>query len=71
VDVEEPGVGVARVVKRMDDVRRNRHEAAYWHGHVLAGRADPERQLALEDIEAIGVLAMDVRIGPVLAGPVA
>ena len=55
----------------MDDAGRHGHERPCRRCHPLDVGADPERQLALEDVEGIEMLAVDVRIGAALASFVA
>ena len=71
VQVEEDhGLG-ARVVKRVQRVRRRgREHARQRRQHLPLG---PERQLelAVEHVEGVRVVVVDVLLGPVLAGCVA
>jgi hypothetical protein len=55
----------------VDDVRRHGDEAARRHADPLPSRAERERQLALEHVERVRVLAVNVRVGPALARRVA
>jgi hypothetical protein len=50
------------------DVRRRRHEAPRRHPHRLAVRPEHEPQLAVEHVEGVGVLVVDVWLGPAFAG---
>ena len=71
VDVEEDGGRLARVPERVDDVGRRRGEDPGCRAHRLLLRAERELDLALEHVERIGVVVMDVRVRALLARLVA
>jgi hypothetical protein len=71
VQVQPDGVGGAVVAERVRDVGRHGDEAARRHTRLLRFRADQERQLSLEHVEGVRVLAVDVQVRPALAGRVA
>ncbi len=64
VDVEEARGGVARVVERVGDVRRDEHERPGWSLERPA--LERELELALDDEERVGVVVVDVRRGSAL-----
>src|SRR5947207_1003368 len=71
VDVEEDRRRVARVLEGMHHVRRRARECLRPACDPLDLGTQPEVDLALEDIEGVGVLPVDVRIRAFLAGLVA
>ena len=69
--VEEGRRRVARVAKGVHDVRRRGSEGSRPRGHCLELRPERQLDLALEHVERVGVVVVDVRVGAVLAGLVA
>ena len=65
VEVEVAHVGLARVAKAVDDIRRHARQRAGRHSDGLALDAEPERQLAVENVEEVGVVMVDVQVGAV------
>ena len=61
VDVEHPHGGGAVVRERVRDARRDEHERAGRRGDLLAV-AELEGQLALEDVERVVLVSVDVRL---------
>jgi len=50
------------------DVRRHARQRAGRHSDGLALDAEPERQLAVENVEEVGVVVVDVQVGAVATG---
>jgi hypothetical protein len=71
VDVEVARVALALVPEVVDDALRDQHERAGRSDHLLRFRAELEEELAIEDVERVGVLIVDVRFRPALAGRIA
>ena len=69
MEVEETGLRGGARVEAVDDVRGNGDVRAGSRLHRLELRADAEGQLALEHVEGVRVLPVDVRLGAALAGP--
>ncbi len=63
VEVEEAGPLRAVVVEAVDDVGRNGDERAGGRRDALKVGADAEGQLALEHVEGVRVLTVDVGLG--------
>jgi len=68
VDREPARGAIAGIAEGMGHPRRRGDEAAWWNSDRLALAPDLERQLALEDVERIGVLAVDMRACHPLTG---
>jgi hypothetical protein len=58
---------VAPVPEAVDDERRHPRERPRRHDHALVLDAESDRQLTLEDVEEVGVMAMDVQVGALAA----
>ena len=71
VEVEKDRVRVAGISEGMDDVWRRGGEGARSRADRLGLWAERDFDLALEDVEGIGVVVMDVGVRPLLAGRVA
>ena len=72
VEVEVDGASVALVRERVHDIRRCEHNGAGRRANdVLGAGPEPELDLALDDVERVRVLPVDVRVGPALPGLVA
>jgi hypothetical protein len=71
VEVEEDRSRGARVAEGVDGVRRRRREHSRGRRHDPPLGAEHELELTLQDVERVGVVMMDVRVGPVLARRVA
>ena len=67
VEIEVANVRVACVAESVHDERRDPREHPGRHGDGLVGRPEPDGQLALENVEQIGVPAMDVQVRAVAA----
>jgi hypothetical protein len=67
VDVEEAHVRGARVAVAVHDEGRHERERARRGGRARAVGPEPQRQLALEDVEQVVVAAVDVEVGAVAA----
>ena len=61
VEVEVAHVGVARIAKAVDDVRRHPGEVARRHAHLLVLDAQPHGQLTLEDVEEVRVVLVHMQ----------
>ena len=68
MEVECTGMPARVVVEAVHEARREDDERAGWKG--VRGVAYVERELAFEDEERVGVLAMDVRRRAALAASV-
>jgi len=71
VDVEKDRGRVARVAKGVDDVGRRGGEGSGQRAHGLLLGAQRELDLALEHVERVRVVVVDVRVGALLARLVA
>ena len=63
VEVEVAELRVARVPEAVHDERWNARERPRRHDDALVLDAEPDRQLALEHVEEIGVETVDVQVG--------
>ena len=69
VEVEVDGASVALVPERVHDVRWGDHDGSGRRSNdVLGAGAEPELDLALDDVERVGVLPVNVRVGAALSG---
>ena len=68
VEVEVTHFGGARVAKAVDDERRHPRERPGGHGRGLPLGAEPHGELALEHVEHVRVLPVDVEVGAVATG---
>ena len=66
VEVEPARGRVAVVVEGVHDVRRHGDEGSGRCTHGVAVGPDPELQLALDDIEGVDVLVVDMQVGSAL-----
>ena len=71
VEVEEDRGRVARISEGVDDVGRCRSESARSRADRPGLGAERDFDLALEHVEGVGVVMVDVRVRPFLAGLVA
>ena len=71
MDVEEDRGRVAHVAERVDDIRRCGGEGSGQRARGLPLGAQRELDLALEHVERVRVVVVDVRVGALLAGLVA
>jgi hypothetical protein len=71
VDVEEDRGGIARVPERVHHVRRRGRERPRSRAHRLLLGPERELDLALEHVERVRVVVVDVRLGAFLARLVA
>jgi hypothetical protein len=71
VEVEEDRGRVARVPERVHDVRRGGGEHPGLGREGLALGPERDLDLTFEDVERVGVVLVDVGVGPLLAGLVA
>jgi hypothetical protein len=62
VQVEVADLGVAAVAEPVDDERRHPGERPRRHRDRAVLEAQPERELAREHVEEVGVAAMDVQV---------
>ena len=62
MEVQVARVGVTRVAKAVHDQRRHQRHRPRRHHHVLAVEAEHDGQLALQDVEDVVVMAVDVQI---------
>ena len=67
VVVQEPELSRAVVVEAVHEAGRHHDEGARARGDAVELRADLEGELALEDVERIDVMEVDVRFGATLA----
>ena len=63
VEVEVAQLRVASVPEAVDDERRHERERARRDDDRLVLDAEPHRELALEHVEAVDVVAVDVEVG--------
>jgi len=68
VHVEEDRGCRARIAEGVDGVRRGGREGARACDENRALGAEHELDLTLEDVERVGVVVVNVRLGPLLAG---
>ena len=68
VQVQVLDLGVAGVAESVDDHRRHPGERSGRHDRRLVLEPEPQGQLALEHVEEVGVVVMDVEVGAVAAG---
>ena len=59
----------ARVPEGMDDERRRNHERSCRDGSLLPLGSEADRQLAVEHVEKVGVMSVDVRSRAVTSRP--
>ena len=71
VEIEQDPSRVARIAEGVHDVGRRCGEAAGNRAHRLELRAERHFDLALENVEGVRVVEMDVGLGPFLTGLVA
>jgi hypothetical protein len=71
VEVEKGGGRATRVAEGVDDVGRRRGESTRWRADRLPLRAEPQLELALEDVERVRVVVVNVRVRALFAGLVA
>jgi hypothetical protein len=63
VEVQVADIRVAPVPEPVDDKRGHPRERSRRHEDRLALGAEPDGQLALQDVEEVGVVAVDVQVG--------
>ena len=63
MEVEVPQLGVAPVPEAVHDERRHERERARRDDDRDVLDAEPHRELALEHVEAVDVVAVDVEVG--------
>jgi hypothetical protein len=68
VEVEVAQLRVAPVAEAVDDERWDAGERPRRHHDGLARGSQPDGQLALEDVEDVGVAAVDVQVRALAAG---
>jgi hypothetical protein len=71
VEVQPSRLGAAVVHVGMHQVRRHGNETECWHSDQLRVGPDGEGQLPFQHVEGVGVLAVDVEVGPPLPGGIA
>ena len=69
VEVEVADFRVGSVAEAVDDEGRYSRERSRRHREWLVRASETHGQLALEDVEAIGVVAMDVEVGALAPRP--
>ena len=63
MEVEVADFRIGSVAEAMDDERRHARERSRGHADRLTLEPEPHGELALEDVEAIGVVVMDMEVG--------
>ena len=62
MEVEVAQLRVAGVAKAVDHERRDADQRPGLHCQLVARGTQPDRQLAREDVEEVGVVAVDVQV---------